>query len=84
MFKNNHIVYVIVVLSFLLLGNKVVGMAFVIEKAGKAYIRDNHGENWDVTQAMALGFDPHGFEFGIGRHTTQPVDDGGLTANTVF
>jgi hypothetical protein len=82
MFKKNHIAYVIVALSFLLLGDKVIGMAFVIEKNDKTYIRDTHGENWDVTQAMTLGFDPHGFQFGIGRNAIQPVDGSGLTAET--
>jgi hypothetical protein len=31
----------------------------VIEEKGKIYIVDRHGERWDVTQAVSIGFKPH-------------------------
>ena len=82
MFKNNYIAYVVMLLSLLLMGDKVAGMAMVIEENDKTYIQDTHGEKWDVTQALSLGFNPHEFQFGIGRNAIRPVDDSGLTANT--
>lgn len=42
---------------------------------GKTYIVDQRGERWDVTLAESLGFDPEGFQYGIGRHAFTPLDD---------
>ena len=36
---------------------------------------DRTGERWDITQAVSIGFDPAQFEFGIGRHAFNPLDD---------
>lgn len=82
MFKKNHISYVIIALSLLLLGDKVTSMAVVIEENGRTYVQDTHGEKWDVTQAVTLGFNPHGFQFGIGRNAIKPLDNSGLRTNT--
>jgi len=49
--------------------------ASVIEENGKAWIVDQGGERWDVTQAESLGFDPRGFQYGIGRNAFTPLDD---------
>jgi len=47
----------------------------VIEEKGKTYIVDRHGERWDVTQAVSIGFEPHRFQHGIGRNAFTPLDD---------
>ena len=47
----------------------------VIKENGRVYIVDQRGERWDVPQAQALGFDPGGFQYGIGRNAFTPLDD---------
>ena len=47
----------------------------VIEENGKTYIVDWHGESWDISQAMTIGFKPHRFQHGIGRDAFTPLDD---------
>ena len=51
----------------------------VIEEKGKTYIVDWHGERWDVSQAMTIGFKPHRFQHGIGRDAFSPLDDSQLS-----
>jgi len=53
-------------------------LAGVIKKDGKIYISDRRGERWEITQAVSIGFDPAGFEFGLGRNAFSPLDDNGL------
>jgi hypothetical protein len=52
--------------------------AFVTRKGDSVFIVDRQGEHWDVAQAASIGFDPHGFQFGIGRHAIKPLDDSRL------
>jgi hypothetical protein len=47
----------------------------VIREDGKTYLVDQTGEHWDISQAVSIGYDPHQFEFGIGRHAFQVLDD---------
>jgi hypothetical protein len=49
--------------------------AQVIREGGKTYIMDQRGERWDVTLAQTLGFDPKGFQYGIGRNAFTPLTD---------
>ncbi|MBK5094847.1 MAG: radical SAM protein, partial [Deltaproteobacteria bacterium] len=49
--------------------------ASVIREGGKTTIQDLRGERWDVTQAETLGFDPGGFQYGIGRNAFTPLAD---------
>jgi len=58
------------------------GSSIVIKEAEKIYIVDRTGERWDVTQAVSLGFDPKGFEFGLGKHAFTPLDDSLLSEDT--
>ncbi len=44
------------------------------------FITDQKGEKWDVTQAVSLGFNPKGFQFGIGRNAIIPLDNQALKA----
>ena len=59
-------------------GDLLVGWAGVVREGERLYIVDRYGERWDVTQAAALGFNPHGFQYGIGRNTIRPLDDSSL------
>ena len=54
----------------------------VIKEDERIYIVDRTGERWDVTQAVSLGFDPHGFDFGLGKNAFTPLDDSLLTNDT--
>jgi hypothetical protein len=62
------------------------GTAFssVLRKADKTYIVDRTGERWDVTQAKSIGFDPHRFQYGIGREAFTPLDESYLSDDTFF
>jgi hypothetical protein len=52
---------------------------FVIRKGKNTYIKDQHGELWDVTQPKSIGFKPEYFQFGIGRNAFTPLDDSNLS-----
>ena len=70
----------LIILKIILVGLILIfalGQAFsrVIEQKGKTYIVDRHGERWDVTQAVSIGFEPHRFQHGIGRNAFTPLDD---------
>lgn len=71
----------IIVVSKILLLALILGITLsqafsrVIEEGGKTYIVDRHGERWDITQAVSIGFKPHRFQHGIGRNAFTPLDD---------
>lgn len=56
--------------------------SLVIKEDERIYIVDRTGQRWDVTQAVSLGFDPDGFDFGLGKNAFTPLDDSLLTNNT--
>ena len=62
------------------------GTAFssVVREGDKIYIVDRTGERWDVTQAKSIGFDPHRFQYGIGREAFTPLDESYLSDDTFF
>jgi hypothetical protein len=61
------------------LGGPSFAMAsHVSQENGKTYIVDQRSERWDVTQAASLGFEPEGFQYGIGRNAFTPLDDSRL------
>ena len=70
-----------VIISQTILLGLILGIALsqafsrVMEGKGKTYIVDWHGERWDVTQAVSIGFEPHRFQHGIGRNAFAPLDD---------
>jgi len=70
-----------VIISQTILLGLILGIALsqafsrVMEEKGKTYIVDWHGERWDVTQAVSIGFEPHRFQHGIGRNAFTPLDD---------
>lgn len=49
--------------------------AAVLRDGDKILIVDRTGEKWDITQAVSIGFDPRGFQFGIGRDAIRPLDE---------
>ena len=77
----------IIVVSKVLILGLVVGIALsqafsrVIEEKEKTYIVDRHGERWDITQAVSIGFKPHRFQHGIGRNAFTPLDDSQFSEN---
>ena len=54
----------------------------VMKEDERIYIVDRTGQRWDITQAVSLGFDPDGFDFGLGKNAFTPLDDSLLTHNT--
>jgi len=59
-------------------GNNV---PFVLNRKDKAYIVDRRGEQWDITQAVSIGFKPEKFQYGLGRNAITPLDDSSLRNN---
>jgi hypothetical protein len=53
----------------------VAALATVVKDGQETFLVDRTGERWDITQAVSIGFDPDGFEFGIGRYAFNPLDD---------
>lgn len=72
-------ILVVTLATILLLAAAMVTRGKVIREGEKSYIIDVTGEKWDVTQAVTLGFDPRGFQYGIGKNAFTPLDDTHLT-----
>ena len=69
------IIFKIILLGLVLFIALSQAFSRVVEKNGKTYIVDLHGESWDVTQAVSIGFEPDRFQHGIGRNAFTPLDD---------
>ena len=52
------------------------------DEKSKIYISDRRGEQWDITQAVSIGFKPENFQFGLGRDAFKPLDDTFLKNDT--
>ena len=65
--------------AFILLITGCSSGAWVVREDAKVYIEDRNGERWDVTEAEQLGFVPQRFQYGIGKVTFTPLDDGNFT-----
>ena len=77
--KSQHsILAVMAALILVGLASLWVGWAGVAREGDRVFIVDRTGERWDVTQAASLGFNPHGFQFGIGREAIRPLDESSL------
>ncbi|MEN8245389.1 MAG: hypothetical protein ABFS43_10870 [Thermodesulfobacteriota bacterium] len=70
--KKIHVLLALVLISLLFLNS---AEARVKKEGGKIFIVDRTGEQWDITQAVSMGFDPYKFEFGIGRNAFEPLDE---------
>ncbi|UCH83604.1 MAG: DUF3179 domain-containing protein [Candidatus Latescibacterota bacterium] len=53
--------------------------ATVTQDGDRILIVDKTGKQWDVTHAVnAYGFDPSGFQFGLGPNAIPPIIDSGM------
>jgi hypothetical protein len=57
------------------------GAEQVADDGTPPHIIDRTGEKWPLNQAVKLGFEPGGFEFGLGRHAFTPLDDSRVKEN---
>jgi hypothetical protein len=71
----------VVILAVIGLGSAWVSWAGVAREGNRVFIVDRRGERWEVTQAAGIGFDPHGFQYGIGRNAIRPLDAGSLAGS---
>lgn len=71
---NRFLVILYVILLFAVIP-AAAGAAKVIREEGRIFIVDQLGERWDVTQAVSLGFEPQGFQFGVGKSAFTTLDD---------
>lgn len=70
---------VLLPLSLALCAAAQAGAATVQRDGDSVFIVDQHGEQWDVTQAEQMGFEPERFQYGIGRDAFTPLDESLLT-----
>lgn len=59
-----------------------IAYSYVTRVKNKTYIVDQTGEKWDVSQAKSIGFDPNGFQYGIGKNAFTTLDDSHLKDNS--
>jgi hypothetical protein len=80
MFYKLLILYVLIYILTLsgVIASPAGAFSKVIHDGNTTYIIDRHGERWDVTQAVSLGFMPERFQHGIGRNAFTPLDDSSL------
>ncbi len=78
--SRNKILTAAAVLVLVGVGSLLVGWDGVVREGERVYIVDRTGERWDVTQAATLGFNPYGFQYGIGRDAIRPLDESSLAA----
>ena len=81
MFKKIFFLGIFLTGFFYLMGS-APAFSGVLQDGEKTYIVDRHGERWDVTQAMSIGFEPGRFRHGIGRNAFTPLDDSSLSEDT--
>ena len=76
------IVFSILLFGLLYLILSAPAFSRVIRDGDKTFIVDMHGERWDVTQALSIGFEPGRFRHGIGRNAFTPLDDSSMSEDT--
>ncbi|MBL0713034.1 MAG: DUF3179 domain-containing protein [Desulfosarcina sp.] len=72
------IAWATLIIALLGLGFSLEGSAGVVRKGDNIFLVDRTGEQWDITQAVSIGFNPSGFQFGIGRDAIRPLDASSL------
>lgn len=75
------VLFPLVILSFGLV-LALDASAIVVRAGDTIFIQDRTGEKWDITQAVSIGFDPSGFQFGIGRDAIRPLDESSLDSTS--
>lgn len=79
--NRTKIIGIVAIVGLVGIALAVQSPADVIRQDDRVFIVDRTGERWDVTQAVSIGFDPHGFQFGIGRNAIRPLDESHLQDN---
>ena len=74
-FKPIRIAFVLLSTFILLILSTLSAEAAVVKKGDRTYLVDRTGELWDISQAVSIGYDANKFEYGIGRHAFQPLDN---------
>ena len=82
--KTRHSLNLTLIVIFFLFLFLTQAFAFTIERGDRTYIVDQHNEEWDITEAMTLGFKPRNFQYGIGRNAFQTLDDSSITDDYFF
>lgn len=81
--RSHHTIALLTLITlFMGLGMTLHSCATVIRENEEVFLVDLTGERWDITQAVSIGFEPHRFQFGLGRNTIQPLDEASLENNT--
>lgn len=74
--KHMHLATILTAAIFLIASTVQTAVsARVIEHDGKVSIIDRTGYEWDVTQAVGLGFKADQFQYGIGKDAFTTLDD---------
>ena len=76
------IVFSILLFGLLYLILSAPAFSRVLRDGDKTFIVDMHGERWDVSQALSIGFEPGRFRHGIGRNAFTPLDDSSMSEDT--
>ncbi len=73
-------IFLLAAVSILLISTIGIG-AWVVREDDRIYIKDRQGEEWDVTEAVKLGFVARKFQYGIGKYAFTPLDDEDFAKN---
>lgn len=68
----------LIIISSLFFLQSGTAYSYVTQEKDKTYIVDKTREKWDVTQAKSIGFDPHRFQYGIGKNAFTTLNDSHL------
>jgi hypothetical protein len=74
----------VIITGFLFFFQSGTAYSYVTRARDKIYIVDQTGEKWDITQAESVGFDPHFFQYGIGKKAFKTLDNSHLKKNASF
>lgn len=75
---------VFVIFMFVGFCSSVSAFPTVKKQNGSIYIQDRTGEEWNITEAVSVGFEPDKFQYGIGRNAFTPLDDTRLSSDDAF
>lgn len=64
-----------IILAAVLLVVDICFAVWVVREDDSVYIVDRTGERWDVSQAQTVGFNPHRFQYGLGKNAFTPLRD---------
>ncbi|NOR24508.1 MAG: DUF3179 domain-containing protein [Desulforhopalus sp.] len=64
-----------IILAAVLLVVDIGFAVWVVREDDSVYIVDRTGERWDVSQAQTVGFNPHRFQYGLGKNAFTPLRD---------